>query len=359
MRISLLFMACLATAWSSLADACAHAALPIQLEVAVQQDAPLGAMQEWGRVLSEMDLARVQLRGARGDDQPAVETIGEGAAAHYSVTAVLTRGNDLIIPGGKFNLGQRAQLKQFLQELPERVVEAGIERGPFGLPVEKFAALLEDLSTTVTESTAGQRPEPMVVAIAAGIETRLLVSPAARDALRAAPLVDVELKGMSSGAALAAVLRTANLAMVPLDSKTQPLVLQLVRASAPEPTWPIGWKPPGAPKQVAPAMYEFTTIEIDGYSLAQALEALGPHMGVPLVFDQRMLAERKIDPAAVQVKLSAGKTYIRRAVDRILSQGRLAGELRIDDAGRPFYWITQFGKESPRATELKRVNSDK
>jgi len=336
-----------------------HAALPIELEVAVQQNAPLGAMQEWGRMLSEMDLARVRLRGAQGDDQPTVEAVGDGAGKFYRVTAVLTRRNALVFPDAHFGPGDRARLMQFFQQLPERVEEAGIERGPFGLPVEKFAALLEDLSTTVAASTAGQRPEPMVAAIAAGIETRLVVSPEARTALRQAPLVDVELKGMSSGAALAAVLRTANLAMVPVDSKTQPVTLQLVPASSPELAWPVGWKPDGAPKHVAPAMYKFTTIEIDGYPLAQALDALGPHMGVPLVFDQRTMAARGIEADAVQVKIPAEKTYIRRAVDRILSQSRLAGELRVDDAGRPFYWITQFGKESPRATELKRVTSSK
>lgn len=352
------------TAWlaaiaSLVAAACAQAALPIDLEVAVQQDAPLGAMQEWGRVLSEMDLARVRLRGANGNDQPAIETTGEGDGKRYSVIAILTRRNELVFPGGKFGSGNRAQLKQFLEELPERVEEAGIERGPFGLPADDFEALVADLSTPVGESTAGQRPEPMLVAIAQGIETELSVDVAARNALRAAPLVDAELKGLSSGTALAAVLRTANLAMAPIPSKTQPTLLHIVPASSKDPSWPVGWKPLDAPKRVAPAMYEFTTIEIDGYSLARALEALGPHMGAPLVFDQLTLQERKIDPSKSPVKFPAGKTYIRRAVDNILSQGRLAGELRVDEAGRPFYWITQFGQVSPRATELKRAVSAK
>ena len=63
------------------------------------------------------------------------------------------------------------------------------------------------------------------------------------------------------------------------------------------------------------------------------------------------IADRGLDPAKVEVKYPAEKTYIRRAVDRILAQGRLAGELRVDDAGRPFYWVTQYGPLSQRAPE--------
>ena len=54
----------------------------------------------------------------------------------------------------------------------------------------------------------------------------------------------------------------------------------------------------------------------------------------------------------MQVKLPRGKTYIRKAVDVILAQGRLGGELRVDEAGTPFYWVTQFTKDSPRAVKL-------
>jgi hypothetical protein len=36
-------------------------------------------------------------------------------------------------------------------------------------------------------------------------------------------------------------------------------------------------------------------------------------------------------------------------VDRLLSQARLASELRVDEGGNAFFWITQFGPQSPRA----------
>ncbi len=342
-----------------LAASIAQAALPIDLEVAAEQEAPFGAMQEWGRVLAEMDLARVRLRGARGDDKPGIETTGEGAAAHYNVTGLLTRGDVLVLPGGKFSQSDRARLKQFFQELPTRAAEAGVEHGAFGLPIPQLKELLEDLETAVEQSTKGQRPEAVVAAITAQIKTPVGINPTARAVLRDAKPMDVEFKGMASGTALAAVLRAANLGLLPEHATGKAVALRVAPLAADEESWPVGWKPQTSPSRVAPAMYKYTTVEIEGYSLAKALEALAPHMGVPLVFDERTLAARHIDPAAVKVKFAAGKTYIRRAVDSILSQARLAGELRVDEAGRPFYWMTQYGQESPHAKELVRDANSK
>jgi hypothetical protein len=138
--------------------------------------------------------------------------------------------------------------------------------------------------------------------------------------------------------------------MIPEQKLGQPLILQVVRASRDRRGWPAGWQPEKtSPRQLAPEMYRFTNIEINGYTLDEALTALGPHMGVPLYFDERVLEVRNIDPTTIKVSYPRGKTYIRRAVDRVLSQGRLAGELRIDENEKPFYWITQFGPDNPSA----------
>jgi hypothetical protein len=64
-----------------------------------------------------------------------------------------------------------------------------------------------------------------------------------------------------------------------------------------------------------------------------------------------VIEARKIDLASVRVKFPKSKTYVRRVVDYVLSQGRLTGELRVDEAGMPFYWVTKFGPDSPRAME--------
>jgi len=41
------------------------------------------------------------------------------------------------------------------------------------------------------------------------------------------------------------------------------------------------------------------------------------------------------------VKLARTKTSYKRVIDRILSQARLASEVRVDEAGVPFLWISR------------------
>jgi hypothetical protein len=53
-----------------------------------------------------------------------------------------------------------------------------------------------------------------------------------------------------------------------------------------------------------------------------------------------------INPNKIPVKLPAKKTFLKNAVDKLLSQARLASEIRIDEAGTAFLWVTQYGPDS-------------
>jgi hypothetical protein len=334
------------------------AALPIDLEVVAEGDAPFGAIQQWHAVLVEMDLAHIRMRGARGDDQPAVEVRGEGAAATYVIVGVINRRDELVLPGGKFRQGDRAELREYFQELPRRLAEEGVERGRFGLTLEQFAAIYADLSRPFDEPTLDGAPHELVATLTKDFAAPVLGSAETKAVLRDAAPFAAQMKGLATGTVLAAVMRSAGLQFVPEVDGERPLALRVTALSRERECWPVGWKPLESPRQLAPAMYRVTDIEIENFMLDKALEALAPHMDVPLVFDQRTMAAREIDPATAAVRYPRAKTFVRRAVDSILSQSKLAGELRIDEAGQPFYWITQFGPESARATEVEADAAD-
>ena len=333
--------------------AVAQAALPIDIEVAAEAGSPFGAMQEWGKLLNGMDLARVRLRGANGGDEPSLTSTGEGESQRFKLVGILNRRDQLELPGGKFGFSDRAKLQTYFESLPERSANQGVERGIFNLTKQQFEQVYEELSTPVATSTKGKAPEAIVASLKEGLKIPLEIDASARAALRAAKPLNGELQGMTTGSAIAIALRPAELTMLPEQKLGQPLQLRVVKAGAGVRGWPAGWRPAEAARVLVPAMYRFTNIEIKGFTLDEALTALGPHMEVPLLFDERVLAARSIDPAKIDVNVPRGKTYIRRAVDRALSQGRLAGELRVDEAEKPFYWITQFGPDNLPALEKK------
>ncbi len=333
-----------------LAPTAAQAAGRVEIEVVTEPGIAPTAPQEWARTLSKLDFARVRIRGIRSDDKPNIVSTEGATATHFKLLAVLDRGERLVLPGARFGRNEMHRLRDYLDRLQkEGAADLGAERDRFGLTKEQFTTVHGDLSQRINFSTAGMSTADMVAKLAKQLRLPLEIGDRARFVLQRAKAARLELEGVTAGTALAMLLRREALALVPQKPRGQPLRLAVLPLKPNQPSWPVGWKPDAVPRLMVPKMYKFLTFEISGYTLAQALDALRPRLGVPLRFDDLILQRRDIHPEKIQVKLPRSKTYLKRAVDRILGQARLAGELRIDEAGKPFYWITQFGKESPRA----------
>ena len=61
---------------------------------------------------------------------------------------------------------------------------------------------------------------------------------------------------------------------------------------------------------------------------------------VPLVYDLNAMAMHGIDPAEVEAKVPAKKMTYSQILAKVLLQAKLQYELRVDEADKPFLWIT-------------------
>jgi hypothetical protein len=315
----------------------------IDIEVAMVPGVPITAPQEWAERLGKLGLAHVQIRSARGDEKPSTTMNEQGT--RVSVIAVLTKADELIVPQRKFRVSQLSELREYFENLPTQIAEEGIVRGPFRLTEREFHTVMADLAKPIVITTAGKTTGDLVAHCRSKFRLPIKVTPPAKLMLQGGKPLPMEMETLAAGTALAIALRRDNLAMWP---EHIPGGLQLVIEpyERDKETWPIGWKVEGSPRQLVPTLYEPLTIEIDGYTLTTALEALAPRLTVPVIMDDYMLTKLEIDPAKVQVKVPAKKTYLKGAIDRIFSQAHLACELRTDDRGTPFLWGTQFGPDS-------------
>jgi hypothetical protein len=59
-----------------------------------------------------------------------------------------------------------------------------------------------------------------------------------------------------------------------------------------------------------------------------------------VVYDRKALAQQKIDPGKTKVSFPNRRTFYASALQRMLFQARLKFQVRYDDAGSPFLWIT-------------------
>jgi hypothetical protein len=99
-----------------------------------------------------------------------------------------------------------------------------------------------------------------------------------------------------------------------------------------------------AARAASPAL-QIPGSRINDTPLSEALNAIGQRLELPFIFDHNALAREGIDIDSEKVSLPPGRTYYMRIITRLLSQAKLTSDLRVDEAGRPFLWITSIRKE--------------
>jgi hypothetical protein len=336
--------------------AMAHAAPPIELELATERGVQITAPREWLQLLAGIGIEHVQIRGATGSDKPLVENRGSEKQPSYHVVGVLTSGDTIRLPGGTFGRGDMAKLRDYFDRLGADGADSlTAPRGMFGLTEKDLKETLTDLAQPIDFETRGQSPQAVLDRMQRKLQCKLVRDRGAEQALAQSIPVGDDLQGVSIGTGMAIVLRTCHLTMRPQKPRGRAIECVIETSDgnpAPGNTpghinatdakfWPIGWEPERAPGLVAPSLFESLNAEIDGYSLEEAFTAIKPRLKVPVYFDHAALAAKEIDPAKVPVKVARQKMSYKRLIDRILAQARLGSSLRVDESGKPFLWVTR------------------
>lgn len=312
----------------------------VDLEVATESGLALEAPAQWMKVLQDLPWESLRLRAARGGDAPRVQPSGGEPPTRYRVLGVLRTDNRLYLPGGKFRLQDKAGLRRWLSDLQSgRSPQEPRADGAFGLRQQTLVQVFDALVPPVTQATKGQPAAQVVRQIGAGLKMKLDIDAAAGEALRAADPVAEELAGLSAGTALAAVLRVHGLALLPSDEGGD-VRLRVVTGRQADQAWPVGWPPDTGARETLPKLFEFLQVEIARTPLDQALAALQARLQVPFLVDHNALASQQIRLHEVQVSFPAKRSFYQRILDRVLYQAGLEAHLRVDEAKRPFIWIT-------------------
>ncbi len=321
----------------------ARAAEPtVEFEIAVSRELAAGAAQNWLRTLTDVGVTQLRIAQSGRSTRPEIETVGSGASTRYRVTAVVTRGNELLVPGGRFGPRDQAALGEWLQRLRDEGREAVIagERLPFGLNSAQIAELREQLSRPVSQATAGENVAAIVDHVASELALPLQLTPEVTARLRRAPAVTEELSGLARGTVLAYVARPLGLSLVPGRDERREIELRITRANPDTDIWPIGWPLEEKRQQRVPKMFEILPVEIDDFPLDGTLAAIQQRIDVPLLYDYNNMAREGIELAAARVNYPAKRTSYSVALRTILSQHGMKYEVRLDDADEPFIWIT-------------------
>jgi hypothetical protein len=329
----------LASLWAS--GSAVRAAGRVELELVTDAQVPITAQQEWLQRLSRAGVGNLRIRAGRSSDQVGIEVRGTDASPIYAVKGMITSGGEVLLPGARFRASDAAGLARWLDDL----AQYGPSRQPpqksaFGLSSEQFEEVHRALSGPVSVSTEGMRRREVVEKIAQGLRFPLRVDPQIQKAIRDDDVVAEELSGLSSGTALAYVVRPLGVCLAPRDASPGRLELMLVKARPNTEAWPIGWEPEERRQKLVPGLYEFLNVNVQGVAVTQVIDAVAKRLEVPVLMDYNALARHGIEPEKAIVNHPQRRTSHTLLLKRTLYQAGLKSEVRVDEAGKPFLWVT-------------------
>lgn len=304
------------------------------------------ATYQWYQLFERLQIPLTVRQAAAGEAPEIVEQTGL-AVRKVRVIGSLDKSGRLIFSERTFSEADGAKLARWLREIRE----FGAQGSPAGQPVwgltkVQFNDLFTSLSPAVTADLEGQKFAEALpqLAIPAAYHISFTTAASSRlQQLQPAPTLQQSVKGIARGTAFAVLLRELGLGFRPRRMADGSIELQVATPGEATDLWPIGWPTQAPNPKTAPRYFALTKIDLRDVLLNDVLSAAPEFVGLPILIDYRGLAEKNIDLAAVKVSHPARQTTWSLALKQLTFQAKARPDLFIDEAGKPFVWVTSLG----------------
>jgi len=334
------FVTLVGFAWLANGPVRAEVAEPrIQLEIAIDPRLPPMTLHEWAKALGAAGVEGVRVRTAYPNDAPKVQEVSSDSVPTYQVLAVVNAQNELVLPDARFSIRQIERFKQWLNDLRRQgPAESRPKQVAFGLNIVQFEQVRHEMSRVVGFSTKGRPRSEVVENLISSLTNTMIFEPETRKRLGHDPFNE-ELQGLATGTAIAYVLRYDGLAFVP-QSTVNGIRYQITVGQPKVAAWPVGWPPDDSETTVVPKLLETISVNIQNVSVKEVVDSVTQRLGLVYLIDHPALARFGIEMDKAPVNIPQTKTTYSQIMKRSLFQARLKGEIRCDDAGKPFLWVT-------------------
>ncbi len=317
----------------------------VQLEVLIDSSIGPARSQEWMETLSRVGADSVSMRSARTGDKIKISSSPSGDYDTIQLVGQVTRNGQLVLPGGTFSKRDISGMKSLIETIRIDGAENALsEKKAFGLTSKQLVQLHKDLSGIYSSSTKGVAASEIIASIKENLPVQLDMSRTALASLVEDYTIEDELSGLSYGTVLAAVTRPLGLVAAPQRPQGGEILIVIADSEEVEEHWPIGW-PSDKPKTMEiPALGERFSLRIENIPLRGVLDAIQAKCEVPFIYDYNSLAASGADLQETTVSLTETRITRMRAVSKLLSNSRLrlGYEVRLDEAGNPFLWISSL-----------------
>lgn len=317
----------------------------VQVEIIQLDGASMEYPHIWGRELIKTDAPGVQFRNQRFGDAVSITESGTEASPVWKVIGTMDAYGTILMPdGSRYRCGDAAGLAKWIRELPGKMkakkqAENAPVQGDFGLSIPLQQQMLIDLKQNLQEETAGLAPVEILQKCARGLSASFKISPAQVQALKELDPIDEELSSLSKGTIMAYVLRPAGLALVPRELNGR-LIYSIETGQKNVKPWPIGTKVDKLEAEVLPDILKKIPANMRAVPLRDAVDSISERIDVPMLYDLNAMARYGIDLDTAKVTVSAEKITYLSLLNRVLRMHKLKAELRMDENGEPFFWVT-------------------
>ncbi|MGB9690062.1 hypothetical protein [Thermogutta sp.] len=311
----------------------------VEIELAVDPRLPPFTQQEWARELSRLGVTRVRIRTAFPSDHPNVEVLPTSPQPTYHVIGIVNNSNELVVPGARFSIRQLSGFVRWIDDLrTSGPPQSRPKTVAFGLDMVRFQLVKQDLAQPVAISTLARDSREIVDQLLAKLHNPVVWDERAKSRLSSHEIGE-ELKTLATGTVLAYLLRYDGLALVPRGD-VQGIKYRIVRGGPNVACWPVGWSPEEGESKAVPQLLEFLNVNIQNVNIRTVLASIESRLGLVALFDYPAMVRYGIDLEKTSISIPQTKTTYSQVISRSLFQAKLKGEVRVDDAGKPFLWIT-------------------
>ncbi len=341
----LLALICGQTALVAYADEPAPPRRTLEVEVLIQSQPSYRInAQEWGRVFQQLGYS-VKFREPRGGESPRIEDLDRDDILSTRIVAAMAADGTIRVGKQKFDTETTQPLILALEEIRKHGAKGPPDSSStWGLTDDQFKEVVQLLAAPVENSVELQSSILAIESIGLPGNMKMKFTDAARDqALEKKPdaaLETIELKGFTKGSAIAIVLAQYGLGFRPRYVAPGNFDIEIDRGNESSNMWPVGWKPEQSFSEILPAYFRAIPLDVEDVSIDALVGAISEKIAVPHFSSASTLNAHGLDIKTLKYTRKNDRISPARLLTAIGDKMHLGFDVRVDEAGKMFLWVT-------------------
>lgn len=300
--------------------------------------------QMWRPLFEEMGVD-VQIRTGNVNDKPEIKEESANGFRRVTVIGELDRQGRIVLSDRIYTRDQSANLKKYLEDLKTFGQQGNPAGQPlWGLSAEQFGEFYKAFSEKVEKPAKDQTLSQAMKDLAIPDKYPVRMSQAASEWLASEfpgdPVFRQTLDGFSRGTALAMLLNEYGLGFKPVRTPSGEIEIAVEPLQKTTEVWPVGWQLKDTRQKTAPALFSLVPIDLENVALMDVMNAVSVKSKIPVRYDHYRIEAHNLDLSKMMVNYPPRQTSFSLLLRGVTNPNLLEYDLKIDELGQPFIWIT-------------------